>query len=164
MRGRRRCIRSYLPGSVKMITELTAPAVGLIDRLEAGIMSALPKADVQIFHHFSPGIYRREMRAPALSVITGRRHRTRHLNIVERGALTVINEQDGSRRLIEAPAIFFSEPGTRRAAIVHEDLVWITVHETDETDVARLESALVEPHDNPLLENITQQEVLPCRS
>lgn len=143
-----------------MSATLTAPAADRINRLEAEIVRTLPKADIQIFHHFSPGIYRREMRAPAASIITGMRHRTRHLNIVERGSLTVINEQDGLRHLIKAPAIFYSEPGTRRAAIVYDDLVWITVHETEETDIAKLEAVLVEPHDNPLLENLIQQEVL----
>lgn len=150
----------------KMIAELTAP-VALspqpIDRLEAEIMR-LPKARIEIVHHFQPGLYVREMRAPAGSVITGRRHRTRHMNIVARGRLTVINELDGSRHTLVAPYFFFSDPGTRRAAIVHEDLVWMTVHETNETDVAKLDAMLVEPHENPLLENLSQPEALPCHS
>ncbi len=62
--------------------------------------------------------------------------------------------------MIEAPAIFYSDPGTRRAAIVHEDLVWITVHETSETDIEKLEALLVEPHANPLLQNLNQPEAL----
>ena len=144
-----------------MIAELTAPIADQIAHLEVEIMR-LPKANVEIVHHFRPGFYVREMRAPAGSVITGRRHRTRHLNILARGRLTGINELDGSRKMLAAPHYFFSDPGTRRAAIVHEDLVWITVHETNETDIPKLEALLVEPHDNPLLKNLSQPEALPC--
>lgn len=140
-------------------TLLTSDAARPIDLLEVEIMR-LPKAAIEIRHHFAPGVYMREMRAPAGSVITGCRHRTTHLNIVAAGRLTVINEQDGSRRTVSAPYVYSSEPGTRRAAIVHEDLVWITVHPTTETDLAKLEAMLVEPHANPLLENLTQPETL----
>lgn len=142
-----------------MTDSITESSSGVIDRLEAEIMR-LPSAEITIVHHFAPGVYSREMRVPAGSVITGRRHRTRHTNIIAAGRLTVINEQDGSRKEIAAPFVYVSETGTRRAAIVHEDLVWVTVHPTDETDIAKLEEMLVEPHTNPLLENLTQ----PCLS
>ncbi len=142
-----------------MTADITAPDASKIDRLEVEIMR-LPKAKIEILHHFSPGIYMREMRAPAGSIITGCRHRTKHLNVVAAGSLTVINEIDGTRRTIAAPYAFASEPGTRRAAIVHEDLSWITVHATEETDIAKLEAMLVEPHANHLLENLNQPEVL----
>lgn len=146
-----------------MIAELTfpesqAPSADKINRLEAEIMR-LPRADIEIIHHFAPGTYVREMRAPAGSVITGKRHRTRHLNIVAKGRLTVYNEL-GDLREISAPFVYMSDAGTRRAAIVHEDLVWLTVHATDETDVAKLEATLVEEPNNPLIANLTQ----PCPS
>jgi hypothetical protein len=139
-----------------MIAELTVPVARheRIDRLEAEIM-LLPKADIEIRHHFSPGLYAREMLAPAGSVITGKIHKTRHLNIVASGRLTVYNEL-GDLREIVAPYVYVSEPGTRRAAIIHEDVSWITVHPTDETDIEKLEALLVEDYENPLTLGMAQ--------
>ncbi len=88
-----------------------------------------------------------------IPVIAGRRHKTRHLNIVSRGHLEVMNELDGSRKHFFAGDHFISEPGTRRAAIIHEPSTWTTVHANpdDEDEVSELEFRLAEPHDNPLL-------------
>ncbi len=141
-----------------------APPAGhrVIDRLEAEIMR-LPPACITILHHFAPGIYAREMRAPAGSVITGKVHKTRHLNIVSAGRLRVRNEQ-GEIKEIAAPYAFVSEPGTRRAAIVHEDCVWTTVHPNpdDEQNPDVLENRLVEDARNPLIEGMVQPKEILC--
>ncbi len=133
-----------------------AKANNRINRLEAEIMR-LPPANIVIVHHFTPGIYAREMRVSAGSVITGKVHKTRHLNIVSAGRLTVRNEL-GDLREISAPFCFVSEPGTRRAAIVLEDAVWITVHPNpdDEHNPDVLEARLVEDANNPLIVGMTQ--------
>lgn len=131
-----------------------------IDRLEAELIR-LPKATIEIIHHFAPGIYAREMRAPKGCAITGKVHKTRHLNIVSAGRLTVFNEL-GDLREISAPFAFVSEPGTRRAAIIHEDVVWTTVHPNsdNETDPEKLEALLVEDAQNPLLVGAVQPEAI----
>lgn len=131
-----------------------------INRLEAQIVK-LPKALIVIVHHFSPGIYAREMRVPKGSVITGKIHKTRHLNIVSAGRLRVFNEL-GELREIEAPFAFVSEPGTRRAALIHEDVVWTTIHPNpdDERNVEKIEARLVEDANNVLLVGSHQPEVL----
>ena len=131
-----------------------------INRLEAEIYK-LPKADIKITHHFSNGVYAREMFCPAGSVITGKIHKTRHLNIVSSGRLTVYNEI-GDLREIKAPYTFVSEAGTRRAALVHEDTTWTTIHPNldEETNIVKLEESLVENYQNPLIQNTTQ----PCHS
>lgn len=125
----------------------------------------LPKASIEIIHHFAPGVYTREMRAPAGSAITGKRHRTRHMNIVAAGRLTVFNEL-GDLREVCAPFVYVSEIGSRRAAIVHEDVVWLTVHPNpdDEQDAIILEARLVEDASNPLIVGMTQPEALTCHS
>lgn len=130
-----------------------------IDRLEAEILK-LPKAECPVRHIFSDGIYAREMTAQAGTVITGAIHRTRHLNIISKGSITVYNEL-GDLRHIRAPYAFVSEPGTRRAGFVHEELVWTTIHPTHETDIQKLESILTEPYVNPLTINAAPQ---PCLS
>ena len=100
------------------------------------VMKDMEQLELETIHHFAPGVYARELRVPAGSVITGKVHRTEHLNICAVGHLTVVNGDD--KKDIKGPYIFTSPPGTKRAAVVHEDTVWITIHATEETDVEKV--------------------------
>lgn len=104
--------------------------------------------EIEIINHFEPGMYRREMRAPAGLFITGRTHRTEHWNELAKGEITVWTEQ-GMKRL-KAPLRILSKPGTKRIGMTHTDVVWITEHLTDETDLAKLEAEIVEPAEDLL--------------
>jgi len=113
-----------------------------IDKLEDA-MRAIPERciDIPVKHVFSPGIYAREIVAPKGSTITGKIHKYECLNVVSKGKIEVVTEE--GRKIIEAPAIFTSAPGTRRAAYIHEETVWTTFHATNETDITKLEEDLV---------------------
>lgn len=126
------------------------PAEGLsVDQLEAA-MAAFPQRPIEPVHRFADGLYAREITIPAGTLLTGKIHRTRHLNIVSKGEISVWTEGEPVRR-IRAPFSFVAEPGTRRVGYAHEETVWTTVHATRETDLERLEAELIEPHENPLL-------------
>ena len=123
-------------------------------------LSEMPQLELETFHHFAPGVYARELRVPAGSIITGQVHRTEHLNICAIGHLTVVNGED--KRDIRGPYIFTSPPGTKRAAVVHEDTVWITIHATEETNIEKLESVLVtnDPEElKTMIENTKLKEI-----
>lgn len=100
-----------------------------------------PQVEIPVVHHFSPGIYAREITAPAGVMMTGMVHKFEHLNIMSKGEVSVLTE-DGIKRL-KAPCTFVSKPGTKRIGYVHEEMVWTTIHATTETDVAKLEAELV---------------------
>lgn len=104
-------------------------------------MEPFKKADVEIIHHFAPGVYAREMRVPAGVMLTGKIHRYAHLNIMSEGDATIVKE-DGKVR-VQAPFTFISAPGTKRAFYSHSATVWTTIHPTDETDLEKLESELI---------------------
>jgi|SRR6185437_6130330 len=102
-------------------------------------------------HYFAPGVYARELTMPAGATILGKRHKTRHLNIISKGRVSFrVGDGEGVRH-VEAPYTFISEPGMQKLFYVHEETIWTTVHPTDETDLAKLEALLIEPHVNPLL-------------
>jgi len=105
------------------------------------VMLGMPQLELETIHHFAPGIYARELRIPADTALTGATHKTEHLNICAIGRLTVVNGIE--EKEVVGPCIFVSQPGTKRAAYVHEDAVWITIHATEETDVEKLETMLV---------------------
>ncbi len=119
------------------------------DELEAAVAS-LPPAEAPVTHHFAPGVYAREMLIPAGVMLTGKIHKTEHLNIISAGRILVIG-MDGSQKEVVAPAAFVSKPGTRRAGLAIEDTTWTTIHPTQHTDLALIEDEVIEKYDNPLL-------------
>lgn len=109
-------------------------------RAEPGALAA---TDFVTRHHFAPGQYAREIELPADSLVVGKIHRHAHINVVSKGHCLVATE-DGVTEII-APCTFVSKPGTKRAVLALEDTVWTTVHVTEETDLARIEAAIIAP-------------------
>ncbi len=94
-------------------------------------------------HWLAPGIYAREIHLPANSVVVGKIHKHRHLNILSAGRVTVMTEF-GMEELT-APASFISERGTKRVVYTHEAAIWTTIHPNPDetTDTAELERMFV---------------------
>ena len=101
----------------------------------------MPQIEPEMHHHFCQGVYAREMRVPAGTVLTGAIHKRDCINFIMQGVVEVRSE-DGAVR-ITAPHVFVSPPATKRAIVVIEDLIWITVHASDLRCVAALERELV---------------------
>lgn len=113
-----------------------------IDALEAGIKADLPPVNCPVTNHFAPGLYAREVLIPAGTVLTGKIHKYANLSIMSQGALRLLLE-DGSTKDVRAPFTYVAPAGTRRAAFALEDTVWTVIHVTDETDVEKIEQAVV---------------------
>jgi hypothetical protein len=94
-------------------------------------------------HWLAPGIYAREIHLPGGTVVVGKIHRHRHLNIISQGSITCYTEFGLETHT--APASFISEPGTKRVVLTHEDAIWTTIHPnpTNETDISKLEEMFV---------------------
>ena len=104
-------------------------------------------------HHFTPGLYSREIFMPAGSAITSKIHKTRHPFVVSQGKCFVYMGGD-SWVTITAPHFGITEPGTRRVLLVLDDTIWTTFHVTSLTDVAEIEREILEDYTNPLLEEV----------
>lgn len=116
-----------------------------LDELERAILLNLAAAKLETRHLFTPGLYAREMRAPAGSVIVSKIHKTKHPYILSAGRIRV-RDNDGEWQILSAPYMGVTEPGTRRVGVVEEDVVWTTLHVTDLTDVDAIEAEIIEPH------------------
>lgn len=113
-------------------------------RLEAAMLAMKEHhIEIKTTHHFAPGVYMREIFIPKGTTLTGKIHKTEHLNILSQGDLSVWTE-DGIKRL-KASTVVKSQPGIKRVGYAHEDSVWITVHHnaSDETDVDKIEEMLI---------------------
>jgi len=102
-------------------------------------------------HHFADGQYIRQITMPAGLLVTSAKHKTRHPFFVMSGTVRVISSE--GETLIEAPYWGITEPGTKRLLYAETEVVWITVHATEQTDVDKLRDELTEPADE-LLEEI----------
>jgi hypothetical protein len=122
-----------------------------VDALELLMRENLEVLDIDAMtrHHFALGTYAREIRIPAGTLITGKIHKTRHINIISAGRISVWSPGEDMRH-ISAPYTFVAEPGTRRVGYAHEDTVWTTIHATHETDLAKIEAEFIEPHEPAL--------------
>lgn len=93
------------------------------DKIQEGSMSPV---DMPTTHHFSQDIYVREIFMPAGSVVVGKVHATRHLNIILSGECTIWTVHgriDG-----RAGMIFESLPGVQKALKMKTDVRYLTVH------------------------------------
>lgn len=97
--------------------------------------------------NFSDGVYARTIAMPKGAIIVGKKHKTRHLNIIVQGSARVWIE--GEVRIIEAPYIFESKENCRKVLYIEEDMLWTTIHVTDETDTNIIEKQIIS--DEPLI-------------
>lgn len=109
-------------------------------------------------HHFSPGVYAREMFIPKGTIIVGKIHKHVNLNIMSAGELSVLTENGIER--VRAPFTIVSPPGTKRVAYAHEDTVWTTIHGTDITDVDEIEERFIAQTEEDYIAFCEQQKQL----
>lgn len=109
--------------------------------LESAMKKSQSCIDIEPMHYFSKGLYAREITIPKGTLLTGKIHKTEHLNIISKGDISVLTE-DGPKR-IQAPFTMVSQPGTKRVGYAHEETVWTTIHATEETDLVQLEADLI---------------------
>jgi quercetin dioxygenase-like cupin family protein len=130
-----------VPGPVRSAAEMRRKILAFEAAIRAH-SEHLTAEDFDTKHHFAPGIYMRELFIPKGTVLTGRIHKTEHMNILSQGELTVWTE-DGMKR-VKASTVIRSQPGMKRVGYAHEDSVWITVHKNadDEQELARVEDRL----------------------
>ena len=104
----------------------------------------MPQAEIQLRHHFAPGVYCRELTVPRGVCAIGKIHKTEHISILSQGAIYVITEH--GEDFFQAPAVVVAKPGAKRAVYVPVDspgdAVWTTIHATHERDIEKLEADL----------------------
>jgi hypothetical protein len=102
------------------------------------------QVECPLTHHFSPGIYCREIFMPAGTLVIGHIHKTQHLNIILSGSAAVLME--GQVHYVQAPAVIESNPGVQKVLLIEEDMRWITVHTnpSDSKDIRSIEESLIE--------------------
>lgn len=119
-----------------------------------------PQVELLLVHHFSPGVYARELHIPAGVRLTGKIHKFAQLNILSKGELSVLTEHGMVR--VKAPFTVVSPPGTQRIAYAHEDSVWTTILATEETNPELIEAHFTSASEEEYLEYLEHTDRLEC--
>lgn len=112
-----------------------------IGQLEAEMRKHPNQIEIKVTHHFSKGVYAREIFIPKGATVVGKIHKHQNLNIMSKGS-GIILSQDGKME-IHAPYTVVSGPGVKRAFYALEDTIWTTIHGTEETDVEKIEALFI---------------------
>lgn len=113
----------------------------LISEVEALMLTHSEPVELPLTHHFSKGVYAREIKMPKGSMLVGKIHKHQNLNILSGGEVSVLSV-DGVIR-VKAPYTFVGSPGAKRVIYAHEDVTWTTIHATTETDVDKIEAEVI---------------------
>jgi len=122
--------------------------------LEDAIRKA-PPIEMPVTNHFSDGVYTRELFIPKGSVLTGRVHKTSHINLILQGDISIATDE-GVRR-IKAPLVFVSKAGTKKAGYAHEDTIWVNCHATESTDIGEIKEIFTTETHQEFLDYVEKQ-------
>lgn len=133
--------------AVRGVTGAAWPRERVVALEEA--MKALPaehQVEPEIRHHFAGGprghgVYAREMRVKAGTLLTGKIHKHPQLNILSAGRVAVL--VDGRMQRLEAGAHVVAPAGAKRIIYAFTDAVWTVVHGTNDSDLDRIEAEFI---------------------
>jgi len=105
-------------------------------------VGSLPAIDFPLQHVFAPGVYARTIFLPKNSIILGKIHKHKHINILSQGKVSMVTES-GGLEVLDGPVTMASLPGTKRAVFAHTNAIWTTIHLTEETDLDKIEEETI---------------------
>ena len=78
---------------------------------------------------------------PAGFILTSKIHKKDHPYFILKGKVSVLTEEGPV--LLEAPYYGITPAGTKRVCYIHEDVLWVTVHVTEKTDLQEIEEEVI---------------------
>ena len=94
-----------------------------------------------ISHHFGAGVYAKETRIPAGSILVQHKHKHDHLSVLASGSVELV--VDGIKSVIHAPACLTIEANKHHGVKSLTDVVWYCIHATECTDTDEIDEVLI---------------------
>lgn len=94
-----------------------------------------------VSHHFSDGLYAKQIDVPAGTVIMKHTHSFSHLSILAKGEVAVLVGEDVE--IVYAPACLEVKAGITHGVKAITDCVWFCIHATDEKDPDQIDEVLI---------------------
>lgn len=98
--------------------------------------------NIDTHHHFSEGVYAKQMFLPKDAIACTHKHNYDHLSILAQGKVIVLFDDD-KFETYTAPACITIKKDMNHAIRALEDSVWFCVHATEETDVNKVDNVLI---------------------
>ena len=99
------------------------------------------QCDLGTVHHFSDGLYAKEMHIPAGFAAGTHAHSYSHLSMLAKGRVKVTTDE--YNREYTAPACIEIKAGIHHMIEALEDAVWFCIHATDEKDPEKVDEVLI---------------------
>ena len=109
-------------------------------RIEQELLQ-MPQVELPIEHYQIDGVYARSMFIPAGTILTGKIHNFESIAILAKGRIRITNGTESY--IISEGHIMVDKPGVKRLGYAETDVVFITVHRTDNTEIETIEKELV---------------------
>jgi len=100
------------------------------------------KCQPDVEHHFSDGLYAKEISLPKGYVIGQHAHKYSHLSVLAKGKVLV--ETDDWKKEYSAPACIDIKAETYHKITTIEDTTWFCIHATEETDLQKIDEVLIQ--------------------
>jgi hypothetical protein len=110
--------------------------------LALDLAKANGQVNCPVEHHFCDGTYTRKLTIPAGTLVIGKVHKRRTMNICASGRIAILTA-DGPREF-KAGDVVMSEPGIQKVGYAIEETVWVNVWATEETDLDFIEATFAE--------------------
>jgi quercetin dioxygenase-like cupin family protein len=95
----------------------------------------------EIKHHFSDGLYAKQICLPQDHFMVQHKHTYDHMSILAEGWVVV--KVDGVETEYHAPACINIAAGKSHEVTAVTNSVWFCIHATDETDVEKVDQVLI---------------------
>lgn len=97
--------------------------------------------DLGTQHHFSSGVYAKQMHLPKGYMAISHQHNYDHLSVLASGK--VIVKTDDGQQEYTAPVAITIVKHKNHAITALEDAVWFCIHATDETDTDKVDEVII---------------------
>lgn len=98
--------------------------------------------DIDTKHHFSEGLYAKQISIPKGTMVCQHQHEYDHLSVLAQGKVRVLLGEDRFQ-IYEAPACINIKKEINHVVFALEDSVWFCIHHTFETDENKVDSVLI---------------------
>ena len=99
------------------------------------------ECDLGTIHHFSDGLYAKQMNLPKGYEAISHSHAYSHFSVLAKGKVIVMTDEDNFK--FEAPACIEIKAGIHHKIVALEDATWFCIHATDETDIDKIDEVLI---------------------
>jgi quercetin dioxygenase-like cupin family protein len=107
-----------------------------------------------ISHHFGAGVYAKETRIPAGSILIQHKHKYDHLSVLASGSVELI--VDDVKSIVHAPACLTIQANKHHGVKSLTDVVWYCIHATECTDMDEIDEVLIVAGDDAEMHTLAE--------